>query len=218
MNTETTDVIVVKQLPVIIEQLKTIKAEIESATAEALALECTDETVNLVKKSRASLNKSFMDYETRRKDVKNQILAPYEAFEKVYKDCITDPFNKADTELKKKITLVESGLKESKKAELKRYYDEYRASVGLSENEAPYESAPLNITLTATLKSLKEQSKAHLDRIQQDIAMIATLDNHEEVLVEYKIHGNVTSALSIVNERKRAIEEERRRAEERKKA
>lgn len=215
MNTEITNVIVVKQLPVIIEQLKTIKAEIETATADALALECTDDTVNIVKKSRANLNKSLADYETRRKEVKNQILAPYEAFEKIYKDCITIPFGKADVELKRKIDAVEFGLKENKSSELKRYYLEYMTSVGLSEDEAPFVKAPLNVTLSATMKSLKEQAKAHIDRIQQDIAMIATLENHDEILVEYKKFGNAAAAITTVSDRKKAIEEERRRAEER---
>lgn len=215
MNNEVRDVIIVEQLPVITEQLRAIKADIEQVTKNALALECTDDTVKIVKDERAKLNKLFAEFETRRKEVKTQILAPYEAFERVYKECITDPLSMADRELKQKINSVEDELKATKAAELKRYYDEYRTSIGLSEHDAPFECANISVTLSASLKSLKEKAKEHLDRIQRDLAMIATLDNHAEVLAEYRLAGNVTDAIAAVNARKRAIEEERRRTVER---
>ena len=208
------DIIIVKQLPVIIEQLHAIKAEIEAQTSEALSLECTKETVKTVKKSRTALTNSFTDYENRRKDVKTQILAPYEAFDKVYKECITEPFKSADVKLAKKVGDVESGLKNAKRDEIISYYEEYRTSIGLSEGEAPFDKAQLNITLSATAKSLKEQAKAHLDHIQQDIAAIATLEDHEEIFVEYKTSGNMASAIATVRARHEAIEAERKRRAE----
>lgn len=211
--TEVRDVIIVEQLPVIAEQLRSIKAEIEEITSNALSLECTEDTVKEVKKERASLNKLYAEFEARRREVKEQILAPYNEFERVYKECVREPFSYADTKLQEKIRNVEQELKREKRDKLREYYEEYRTSIGLTERDAPFEEANINVTLTATLKSLKEKAKEHLDRVQRDLAMIATLENHAEVLAEYRYTGNVTDAIANVNARKKAIEEELHRAE-----
>lgn len=211
--TEVRDVIIVEQLPVIAEQLRSIKAEIEEITSSALSLECTEDTVKEVKKERASLNKLYAEFEARRREVKEQILAPYNEFERVYKECVREPFSYADTKLQEKIRNVEQELKREKRDKLREYYEEYRTSIGLTERDAPFEEANINVTLTATLKSLKEKAKEHLDRVQRDLAMIATLENHAEVLAEYRYTGNVTDAIANVNARKKAIEEELHRAE-----
>lgn len=211
--TEVRDVIIVEQLPVIAEQLRSIKAEIEEITSSALSLECTEDTVKEVKKERASLNKLYAEFEARRREVKEQILAPYNEFERVYKECVREPFSYADTKLQEKIRNVEQELKREKRDKLREYYEEYRTSIGLTERDAPFEEANINVTLTATLKSLKEKAKEHLDRVQRDLAMIATLENHAEVLAEYRYTGNVTDAIANVNARKKAIEEELNRAE-----
>ena len=211
--TEVRDVIIVEQLPVIAEQLRSIKAEIEEITSNALSLECTEDTVKEVKKERAKLNKLYAEFEARRREVKEQILAPYNEFERVYKECVREPFSYADSKLQEKIRNVEHELKRAKRDELREYYEEYRTSIGLTERDAPFEEANINVTLTATLKSLKEKAKEHLDRVQRDLAMIATLENHAEVLAEYRYTGNVTDAIANVNARKKAIEEELNRAE-----
>lgn len=211
--TEVRDVIIVEQLPVIAEQLRSIKAVIEEITSNALSLECTEDTVKEVKKERANLNKLYAAFEARRREVKEQILAPYNEFERVYKECVREPFSYADSKLQEKIRNVEHELKRAKRDELREYYEEYRTSIGLTERDAPFEEANINVTLTATLKSLKEKAKEHLDRVRRDLAMIATLENHAEVLAEYRHTGNVTDAIANVNARKKAIEEELNRAE-----
>ena len=94
------NLIVVKQLPIIEDQLRQVKASVDARVAQALALACTEETYKDVKKARAELNKEFQDLEARRREVKKAILAPYEAFEKLYKECAADAFTKADAELK----------------------------------------------------------------------------------------------------------------------
>lgn len=211
--TEVRDVIIVEQLPVIAEQLRSIKAAIEEITSNVLSLECTEDTVKEVKKERANLNKLYAAFEARRREVKEQILAPYNEFERVYKECVREPFSYADSKLQEKIYNVEQELKRAKRDQLREYYEEYRTSIGLTERDAPFEAANINVTLTATLKSLKEKAKEHLDRVKRDLAMIATLENHAEVLAEYRRTGNVTDAIANVNARKKAIEEELNRAE-----
>lgn len=206
--------IAVKQLPIIVEQLQQVKEEVAAKVDFALRLVCTEDTVKDVKKVRSELNKEFAEYEASRKAVKKAILTPYEQFEVVYKDCVSDTYKKADTELKHKIDSVENELKAQKAAEVKSYFDEYLQSKGI--DFVTFESAHINVTLSASMKSLKEQAKAFIDKIADDLALIDTQEHKDEILYEYKQSLNVSNAITMVTYRYKAIEEAKAREEERK--
>lgn len=208
------EIIAVKQLPIIVEQLHEVKAEVTAKVEQALSLVCTEDTVKDVKKVRSELNKELKDYEERRKAVKKAIMTPYEQFEAVYKDCISDTYKKADTELKNKIDSVENELKAQKAAEVKAYFDEYLQSKGI--DFVTFESAHINVTLSASMKSLKEQAKSFIDRICDDLNLIDTQKHEDEILYEYKQSLNVSNAITMVTYRYKAIEEAKAREEERK--
>ena len=211
MNNE---IIVIKQLPIIEQQLQAIKTEVTAKVEKALSLVCTEDTVKEVKAVRAELNKDFKEFEDRRKEVKKAVLSPYEQFENVYKDCITNVFKKADTELKGKIDSVENELKEQKTAEVKAYFDEYLQSKRI--DFVTFEKANINVTLSSSMKSLKEQAKAFIDRICEDLHLIDTQEHKDEILYEYKHSLNVSGAITTVVNRYKAIEEAKAKEEERK--
>lgn len=206
------DLIVVKQLPVIQEQLKTLSIEIDKKVENAKGLVCTDETVKEVKQVRTDLNKEFKDLETQRKLVKEQVLAPYMQFEKVYKQYVSDKYKSADIELKNKVDNVEKELKVKKEQEIKDYFEEYKTANNI--NFITYEQAKINVTLSASIKSLKEQVKAFIDKIVDDLDLIETQEYKAEILVEYKQTLNVSQAITAVTNRFKAIEEEKKRQEE----
>lgn len=207
------EIIEIKQLPVIVEQLQTIKADVTARVETALSLVCTEDTVKTVKQARAELNNELKGWEEKRKEVKKAVMSPYEQFEAVYKDCITDVFKKADNELKDKIGAVENELKAQKAAEVKAYFAEYAESVNV--DFVTFEQAGINVTLSASLKSLKEQAKAFLDKVNDDLTLIATQEYKTEILVEYKRTLNVSAAITSVVNRYKAIEEEKAREAER---
>lgn len=209
------DLIVVKQLPVIEEQLRRVKASVAKRVVEALSLVCTEDTYKDVKKERAALNKEFQELEARRREVKKAILAPYEAFEALYKECVSDIFTRADDELRKKIAAVEGGLKDAKRAEVLAFYNEYRESVNIPADLVPFERAQINITMSDSVKKLRERAAAFLEGIANDLRMIETLEYRDEVLVEYAKTLSAPQAALIVDERHKRMEaESRRRAEQ----
>ena len=71
----------------------------------------------------------------------------------------------------------------------------------------------LNITMSVSLKKLKETIKSNLDKIMDDLKLIATQEHKDEILYEYKRSLNVSVAITSVTERYKAIEEEKARAE-----
>lgn len=203
---EIDDIMVVRQLPVIEEQLQNIKTGIEEKVAGILALECTEDTVRAIKVFRSSLSKDFQALEERRKMVKSKVLEPYEAFEKIYKDCVTNIYKSADDELKRRVTEVEDALKAEKQKEIVDYFNEYRDSKHIDFVEFP--DAGISVGLSASKKSLKEAAKKFIDRIVDDLTLIDTQEHKEEILFEYKQSLNASAAITSVLERHRAIEAE----------
>lgn len=157
MNTE---IISVKQLPVIVEQLAQVKETVIQRVQTATSLVCTDETVKEVKKARAELNSEFKAWEEKRKEVKTAVMTPYEKFEAVYKECVSDTYKAADKDLKSKIDSVENELKEKKSAEVREYFSEYLISKNI--DFLAFEQAGINVTLSASLKKVLKSSLRHL--------------------------------------------------------
>lgn len=203
--------IVVRQLPIIEEQLRKASDEIDEKVKNAVALVCTDENVKIIKDVRATLNKELKEFEDKKKQVKAEIMRPYEDFESSYKKYISDKYKSADVELKNKIDTVENELKANKKAEIVNYFNEYLNSKNI--DFIKYEQANINITLTASMKSLKEQAKNFIDKIADDLNLIDTQEHKAEILVEYKQSLNVSQAITTVTNRFKAIEEEKARQE-----
>lgn len=206
------ELIIVKQLPMIEEHLKERSEEIEEKVKNAKSLVCTEENVKTIKEVRTELNKEFKEVETQRKMVKEQILAPYTKFEEIYKNYISDKYKSADIDLKNKIDTVENELKKQKEQEIKEYFEEYKQANNI--DFITYEQAKINITLSASKKSLKEQAKAFIDKIVDDLRLIETQEHKAEILVEYKNDLNVSKAITTVTSRFKAIEEEKKKQEE----
>lgn len=214
---------IVRQLPVIEERLQTAKASIEQRVQKAMSLACTVETVKSVKKVRAEMNKELEEFETERKQIKKQVLAPYEAFDAVYKECVAIPYKQADTALKEQIDAIESEIKDDKRREAERYFDEYVASlsgtvpVPLAEF-ALFERAGLKCNMSESPKRLKEQAKTYIDAVAAELCSIAAMEHAEEVLFEYRKGVSLAEAARIVNERQAQLHQMRLNTRQQEKA
>lgn len=197
------ELIVIKQLPVIEEKLKQLSEDISEKVESAKALVCTEENVKTIKQVRANLNKEFIQVENQRKAVKEQILEPYMKFEKIYKEYISDKYKSADEDLKIKINTVENELKVQKEQEIKNYFEELKTANNI--DFVTYGQAKINVTLTASKKSLKEQVDSFINKILDDLKLIETQDNKAEILVEYKKDLNVSRAITEVVNRKEEL-------------
>lgn len=210
------ELIVVEQLPIIKERLQEIRKEIEAKVETANALVCTEDSVKDVKKVRTELTKQFKELEEQRKAVKNAVMTPYNDFEAIYKENVSDLFKNADSTLKMKIDSVESELKRVKEDEVKEYFNELKEDLNI--DFISFEIMGLKVNLSDSLKSLKTKVSEYLENINQDLKLIDTQDDKEEILVEYKNSLNVANAINNVKARKQAIEEEKARQELLKKA
>ena len=206
------------QLPVIEEQLRAMKERVDKRVSEALSLACTDETLSAVKAARADLRKDFDALEEQRKAVKKAVLGPYEQFEAVYRECVSDTYKQADAELKKKIDAVEDGIKSSCEETLKSYFEELAAAEHVEW--LTWERLGLKIDLTSARQKshakLREKVADFVCGVAQSVETISNMEDAEEIMAEFRQCLNIGQAIGIVQERHQRIEVERRAAEERK--
>lgn len=206
-------VITLKQLPVIEEHLQLVKADVEARTNNAMQLVCTEETRGDVKKIRTELGKEFAAMEEQRKRVKEAIMEPYNRFEEVYKQCIADPYKKADAELKRRVDEVETGLKADKVKAVQSYFYEL-----CKANNLPwlrFEQMNLKIGLSTSVNGTKTALTSTVLKIAEEVQELSRHDDAAELLVEYKKSLNVALALSTVRARHEQIELQKQQEAER---
>ena len=205
------ELIKVTQIPVIEDRLHEVKARVDKRVADAVALVCTEETVQSVKATRSELNKEFGELEDLRKAVKAAVLDPYNRFEAVYRECVSIAYKSADADLKQKVNDVESDMKRRCEDGLREYYTELCAAHRI--DFVPFERTGVVVGLadanakTQPPKKLREQLAQFISKVDQDVNLIASMDDADEIMVAYKVSLNAAEAIGFVQERHRRIEE-----------
>lgn len=209
----TNEIMRVVQLPVISEQLKTLKDNVTARTQLAKHMDCTPETLAECKALRAELNREFSDAEARRKEIKTAVEAPYKEFEAVYKSCISDAYRLADSILKEKIRTVEEAIKDECDERLRDYFAELCMAEGV--DWLSYEQIGVTVDMASakqkTPKKLMEQIRAAVIGSKQDVEALRGMENAAELLAEYKQCLSLPAAISRVAERHARAEQERAR-------
>ena len=209
MNNE---LIVVEQLPVIKERLEQVSKEIKEKVDKATSLLVNEETVKEVKQIRANLNNEFNELESQRKKVKQAIMSKYDEFEEIYKEKVSELYKNADSTLKEKIDSVENQLKLEKENELREFANQHILAYSL-QDIIKYEDIGLNVTLSASMKSLKEGTKRFIEDIANDIELIKLEEYSDEILLEYKKTFDFTKAKLDVITRHKQLEELKKQQE-----
>lgn len=216
MEEKTNELIVLEQLPIIRATLENLSVEIKEKVDRANNLVVNDETVKEVKQVRANLTKEFNELEAQRKQVKSAIMSKYDEFEEIYRENVSNLYKQADADLKLKIDNVENQLKKDKQEELQLFAKEY-FEVNQIEDIVSFDDIGLNITLSASMKSLKEQIIKFCENITSDLKMIETIEEENlknEVLLEYKRTLDYKNSYIIVVDRHKRLEELQKRKQE----
>ena len=212
------NLIIVQQLPVIVyERLESVGQEIDKRIA-ALDLDqqlVTEDTKKAVKDTRAMLNKELKDFEEQRKRIKEQVVAPYEAFEKAYNTFIKVKYEKADGILKVKIDEFDKRLKSDKEARIRAYFTELCQANNI--DFLPFERLGLNIRLNDSDKSLKDIVNTNIDNVVKSLEFIESLTDPDEykaeILADYKQTLDVMRSINNAKYRKQQREAELQRLE-----
>lgn len=208
-NLNLNELVKIEQMPKLFEKLELVGKWVDESL-EKLDLNnlvVSEENKSEIKKIRAEINNTSKELEDRRKFIKSKILEPYEEFNKKYEEEIKNKLTNASSLLKDKIDSIEIEQLRQKKENLIEFFNEYAQNYHLT-SILSYENIKINVTLSASEKSLKEQIKGQLESIANDIALIDLEEYKEEILLEYKNNGfNFAGAKLAVVERHKKIQE-----------
>ena len=157
---------------------------------------------------RTQIGTEFKECENQRKTIKNQVMTPYEEFNKIYEEEIKARYQQADLILKTKIDEVENSMKNKARELANEYFDEYKTSKAvIKDNYLSFEELNLQIGLDgltdkgALVKKYKDAIIEKVDNVERDIETIGTMEHKEEILTEYLKHKNLSLAIKDVNDR-----------------
>lgn len=212
-----TALITVSALPEIQENLRLLKERWEQKAADAAAMVCTEETVQTIKQMRADMRKEYEEADRQRKAAKAMYLAPWNAVEETFRECVSNAATQADKSFKATIDEFEGELKAACLDNLARYFAEMCKVYGvdyLSFDKA-MEIGKIRVSLSdakkKTPRQLQDAITAVIDKVavgEEQIRKLPDAGDIPEIMSEYKNCFDVGSAISTVKERKRKIEAE----------
>lgn len=162
----------------------------------------SDESISVAKDEKAKINKLKTEISNYKKDIEKKFNEPLQKFKDLEKETeaiLTDTYNTINNQ----VILYENNLKAKKEQEVKQYFEELRKVSKI--DFITFEQAKINVTLTVSMKSLKEQVNNFIDKISNDLQLIHLQQYKEEILVEYKQNLDVSKAISTVLNRKRNV-------------
>lgn len=204
----------IKTVGEIESNMKEVKGYVENLNNYYQNILFTEETMKEAKDEKSKVNKFKKQVSDYRKNIIAEYNKPIKVFEDTAKETeklLTETYNTINQQVAK----YENEQKEIKEKEVKEYFEEYRTANNI--DFITYGQAGINVTLSASMKSLKEQAKQFIDKIVDDLKLIETQEYKTEILVEYKQTLNVSQAITSVTNRFKAIEEEKKKMEQEKK-
>lgn len=184
-----------------------LKAEITQKSNEYMNLVYSDDQIKEAKKDRASFNKLISALEAKRKEIKKQVMIPYEDFEKKEKELV-GIIRQAVDNIDSQIKGYEEGLRQEK---LKKVKEIYKESIGDLDRTVPLERIFKDSWLNAstTLKSIKEEIAAIYAKVDADLKVI----NKESSTYSYEMKEEYlkTFDLSAAMAKKQELEETARK-------
>lgn len=184
-----------------------LKAEIAQKSNEYMNLVYSDDQIKEAKKDRAALNKLISALEAKRKEIKKQVMIPYEDFEKKEKELVSI-IRQAVDNIDGQIKGYEEGLRQEK---LKKVKEIYKEAIGDLDRTVPLERIFKDSWLNAstTLKSIKEEIAAIYAKVDADLKVI----NKESSTYGYEMKEEYlkTFDLSAAMVKKQELEETARK-------
>lgn len=199
------EIVKIEQMPKVFSQLEMIGQFIDEKIKDIDILDCTEENKQEVKQRRTEINNILKELDDRRKFIKNKILEPYEIFNDKYEQECKTKLITASEILKTKIESIEDQQKVAKKVELYDFAMEYIAANDI-QDFVTFDDIGLNITLSASVKSLKEQVINFCEKIKQDLELIKMEEYRDEIFYEYKRNHNFVECKKLVLDRHKEIE------------
>lgn len=216
------EIVKIESMAVIKQQLDKVEIFIEEKTKdipeilkklELLSKEEKEEKKSEIKKYKQYLSNIQKELENKRKEIKKEVNKPYEEFNEYYSNGVFIKLNQGIVQLENVVNDIEVAQKQQKEQELREFFEEHCKARNL-DGWFCYEMITLNVTLSASMKSLKEKIIAILDEVAKAIQLIKMEEFADEIMLEYKNSLDFGNSKMKVVERHQQLELMKQKEEE----
>lgn len=173
-----------------------LKEEITKKSSDYLNLVYSSDQIKDAKQDRANLRKLVTALENKRKEIKKEIMVPYDDFAEKEKELV-GIINEAITNIDTQVKGYEEGLRQEKLAKVKEIYKE---CIGDLDRTVPFEKIFKEswLNVSTTLKSIKEEIITIREKIDGDLKIINTentpyvYEMKEEYLKDFDLMAAMT--------------------------
>lgn len=197
------ELIKVESLPKIFYQLEEIGKVVDNALVGINDMVCDEDNKKEVKKRKQEITAFKNLMESKRKEIKNQVMEKYNEFNKKYEEEVKVKLENAENILTEKYTAIEIQQKQDKENELREFVEQHCKDKNV---HIEFDRIGLNITLSASIKSLKEQALAFIDKVVSDLKLIELEEYKSEILLEYNESLDFVKAKTTVIDRHKKLE------------
>ena len=195
-----------------------LKEEITKKSSDYLNLVYSDDQIKDAKQDRANLRKLVTALEDKRKEIKKEVMLPYEDFavkEKELVEIINGAIENIDTQVKG----YEEGLRQEKLAKVKEIYKE---CIGDLDRTIPFDKIFKEswLNVSTTLKSIKEEIITIREKIDGDLKIINAENSpyiyemKEEYLKDFDLMAAMAKKQQLEDTaKKKALYEEQKKQE-----
>lgn len=205
------EIVKIETLPKIFYELEKVGEYLDAELEEVKKLDISEESKQSIKKLRANINDTLKQFEDKRKEIKNKCLEAYTLFEEKYNYEVKVKLANASEDLKTAIDNIERKQIQQKEDEIFNFIDEHihanhiESLIVVSE---VIRFANLKINLSTSLKSLKEDAKAYIEKVANEIKLIELEEKYvDEILLEYTKDYDYTKAKLNVIAKHKELEE-----------
>lgn len=147
-----------------------LKEEITKKSSDYLNLVYSSDQIKDAKQDRANLRKLVTALENKRKEIKKEIMVPYDDFAEKEKELV-GIINEAITNIDTQVKGYEEGLRSEKLAKVKEIYKE---CIGDLDRTIPFDKIFKEswLNVSTTLKSIKEEIITIREKIDGDLKII----------------------------------------------
>lgn len=152
-----------------------LKTEISAASQEYATSVYNDDSIRSAKADLAKLRKFIEAMETKRKELKKQVLTPYERFETEEGELV-GIIQKAIDNIDSQVKDFERRQRETKTAKIREFYD---VSINDLEKYLPFERVfkPEFANASTTMKSIQSEISEMIQKVAEGIAVLNEVDS-----------------------------------------
>lgn len=182
------------------DEFEIYKKKATEIAAHIRSFTLTEDNVPEVKEELANARRLVNALDTRRKEIKNELLAPYKVLEVQVKE-LTGIIDEADNWLRSQVRELEEAEREGKQVKIKEIWDkrigQYSFPKYITDSFERF-LEPRHLNKSTSMKSVENDMVGFMEGLEHDIEVILGMPEAEDVMVEYVGTLNITDAISNV--------------------